>query len=827
MSKNKLKNIKVEETKDTIPSFLKSNYIIYAVLFMIMALSFYFRGIVPWEATFANGITVFATDDAVYHMRLAENLIANFPHRLTYDAFTLYPYGSVLSWGIFYDLIIGMFALIFGINNLNMIGALIPAIMGALIVIPVYFIGTELLNKKAGLCGAFIITVLPGAFFQRSLLGFTDHHVAETLLTTFFMMFFILAFNRAVKDISIKEFMASPIFYITKTPLKHAALSGIFLGLYILTWTTGLLFGGIVAIFIVLQIFINYIKNKSNSPLILITTLVFGISSLMIIPFVEMQNGFAVVFYSPAHILSLMAIIIVSLYLNFISIKMKKTESSVFKFIGISIVSFVGIFILIQILIPSFFFSTFGSLNVLFGEKTGGGLTIGEAAPTTMSVINSIFGLNTTFAFLAIILLTVVYFSTVKNEKILIVIIWYIFILVLLFAQNRWAYYFAANIAIMSGFLCGYVLDYVGKWKNIKSLNAWNITSLVVVIFFIGFYPTDSSPYTVASQIGVNGVVSGGFYEWYESMTWMRNNTPDTGLDYYGTYERPESGKPYPYPDTAYGVMSWWDYGHVITYWAHRIPNSNPFQSGIGGTSSHVAGASTFLIAPTEEEANTVLEKLGVNGKSGAKYVVSSAYMAYAIQPVFAEWDGTNTDYFQQVRTSQGTQILPSGKFYNTMESKLHIFDTNGLKYYRLIHESAPNPYVSGGAQEIGYKEIYNGLINKNNPIPMENSGFVKIFEVVKGANIVGTIPPNTLITVENDIVTNINRTIHYKQTTTSDANGYFTLTVPYSTLGAIEGETQFDTKMAGKYKLTFDDKYASFDINEQDVLDGKTLNIG
>jgi asparagine N-glycosylation enzyme membrane subunit Stt3 len=23
-----------------------------------------------------------------------------------------------------------------------------------------------------------------------------------------------------------------------------------------------------------------------------------------------------------------------------------------------------------------------------------------------------------------------------------------------------------------------------------------------------------------------------------------------------------------------YGVMSWWDYGHIITYWGHRIPNA-------------------------------------------------------------------------------------------------------------------------------------------------------------------------------------------------------------------------------------------------------------
>ncbi len=81
--------------------------------------------------------------------------------------------------------------------------------------------------------------------------------------------------------------------------------------------------------------------------------------------------------------------------------------------------------------------------------------------------------------------------------------------------------------------------------------------------------------------------------------------------------------------------MSWWDYGHIITYWGHRIPNANPFQAGIGGGANHAPGASTFLIAPTEDEANKVLEDLGINGQPGARYVVSNSYMAYAILTIF------------------------------------------------------------------------------------------------------------------------------------------------------------------------------------------------
>ena len=64
--------------------------------------------------------------------------------------------------------------------------------------------------------------------------------------------------------------------------------------------------------------------------------------------------------------------------------------------------------------------------------------------------------------------------------------------------------------------------------------------------------------------------------DWRESLEWMGNNTPETGVNYTTIYN-PET---FQYPPEAYGVMSWWDYGHMITYIAKRIPNANPFQAG-------------------------------------------------------------------------------------------------------------------------------------------------------------------------------------------------------------------------------------------------------
>jgi dolichyl-diphosphooligosaccharide--protein glycosyltransferase len=164
-------------------------------------------------------------------------------------------------------------------------------------------------------------------------------------------------------------------------------------------------------------------------------------------------------------------------------------------------------------------------------------------------------------------------------------------------------------------------------------------------------------------------------------------------------------------------------------------------------------------------------------------------------------------------------QTVPSMKYYENMETKLHIFDGNGLKRYRLVHESQRNPY----GDEQWYKYIYNVLHGGN--IPLENSGLVKVFEFVKGANITGRAPPDSTVTLTSTIKTNIGRTIQYSQTTTS-SNGTYTFTVPYSTLGAIPGETQFDTMPAEPYIITAGSISKQIDISEEDVLEGNSVTI-
>jgi len=72
--------------------------------------------------------------------------------------------------------------------------------------------------------------------------------------------------------------------------------------------------------------------------------------------------------------------------------------------------------------------------------------------------------------------------------------------------------------------------------------------------------------------------------------------------------------------------------------------------------------------------------------------------------------------------------------------------------------------------------------------------------------------------------MTNRNRTFIYRQSSVS--NGQFTLVVPYSTEGPIEGGTKFDTKPKGAYQLVIGSKAYEVRVPEEMVTTGGVIKI-
>lgn len=855
----KIKNIKKREIpvpEETPAGACRANIITGLIIAFFVGVSFYIRAIIPYERIsqlMPEGLS-FAMDDAVFHMRLVENTIANFPNRIFYDAFTQFPYGNQLHWGALFEQTIAAISIVAGWIfdggapsqlTVNTVGTFYPAVLGALVVIPAYYIAKELAGRKAGIIAAALTALLPGQFLSRSVLGFTDNHIAEVLFLTIAVMYFILALKKSESltfdDIKNKNYSA------IRSGLINAVMSGFFLGIYLLNWTAGVFFIVVFGIFIGLQFVIDHLKSKRTEYLLIISIPIFIIPTLLVSPYIEIRNGFDSAYYSLLHIsVPLIGLMIVTAF-YVLSKEMNLAKHKPASYLAV-IVLVLGIgILLLRFLLPDLYASTLGNLAIMFSARTGGQATVAEAQTMTTTTALAYFGINYYLSFIGLAIIGYIVLRKQKPEYTL-VAVWSIFILLISLAQVRFSYYYAVNIAVLTAVVAATCLDYMG-WKgfNLNSIQS-TISGLkpfpiiVLLLFAVAtiFYPQDSSILKISTSATRSGALTAGYFEWYDALKWMRNNTPDPGLDYYGVYKRPTRGEKYPYPSSAYGVMSWWDYGHVITYWGHRIPNANPFQAGIGGGDEHSPGASTFLTAQTEEEGNKILDELG------SRYVVTDGFMAYGIQEIFARWNKQNDiadkgfsgtapfqpkDYYlTAIRTNNGVQQVPGLKVFTSMTGKLHILDTDGLQRYRLIHETAPSPAtlnakVGAGTQlEEQYKAIYN-IMYGHNVLP-QATGYVKIFEYVYGANIYGTAPMNSTIDIKLNLKTNRGREFNYTQKTKSDSYGMFKMVVPYSTIKNINLTTNFDTKPTGKYVISVNGKSKELDITESQIMVGGSMSI-
>jgi len=151
-----------------------------AILVLCFGLAFFLRVYFPYDKIFVGEWIKFAGVDAYFQMRLVDSIVHNFPHLTDFDPYFTYPGGGVTSTIYLFNRFLAGIIWVIGLGSptqhtIDVVGAYFPAVLGALTVIPVYFIGKELFGRWAGLLSAGLIAIMPGEFLGRSVLGFTDH----------------------------------------------------------------------------------------------------------------------------------------------------------------------------------------------------------------------------------------------------------------------------------------------------------------------------------------------------------------------------------------------------------------------------------------------------------------------------------------------------------------------------------------------------------------------------------------------------------------------------------------------------------------------------
>ena len=863
----------------------------YVGILLALFVSFYLRAIIPLKNVFIDGTVRFASDgDAWYHMMLATGTVFNLK-RLWFDPMTNFPHGLIVTYGPFNDWSMAIISLIVGLGHpsthtIDIVGAFLPAILGALVVVPVYFIGRKIGGRSCGLVSAFLMAVLPGGVLYRTTLGFTKDDAAELLLSTLTMMFFMMAVMSG-RDLSFGSIREN--WPTLRRPLIYALLAGVSLGLYLDTWPNGFLFEGILIGFVVFQSIIDHLKGRDVAYLSVPCAITFAIAMLMVLPFVKLYSGFTYYEYSLFQPTILILGIFFVLLILFASNFLRGCNRCFFPAAVIGIIV-LGFLVLLASL-PQFMGTLVYGLSI-FLPKTGGAATVAEVSPLLYPEgqfsLGMVYGefpglgiISPFFLALAALVLLLFRYRKDQNPANILMVVWSLTMLLLALAQNRFSEYYAVNVTLLNGCLAAFVLHIAGFGNlRIKSeeakVSAKSITSnikiaaVVLAIILVLIYPS------LSLSIETAGIDSGLEPDWVTSTSWLQNNTPSPGLDLYKIYDFPPKGKTYSYPPEAYGVMSWWDYGDFIEAIGHRMPNSNPFQQGIGSLSKGTPGSSPFFISESEDQAEKVLSNIDKNRSAylNSRYVMIDVEMATGKFPAMAAWSLVPASkYISGVYQAQSDQLVPAQvwreSFYKTMTARLYFYDgcetsadgAEAIAYNSMQlpdGEKVPvltkSPKISQNYSELedfvnlsrsqGDNAEIIGLSPESSAVPLEalkhyrlvhesettatDSGqkYVKIFENVPGAVIKGKAPAGTKATIAVPITTNQNRNFIYSQSNVTGSDGQFMLVVPYSTEGPIEGGTKFDTKPIRNYQLVVGSKTDEVRVPEEMVMAGGVIKI-
>ena len=674
------------------------------IVALFFGVALYLRAVLPYDQVFVGDWIKFTGVDASFFMRNVDNLVQNFPHLNSFDPYILYPEGGGTGLRNFFVYFIAGITWLVGLGSpsqhtVDIVGVYLPAVLGALTVIPVYFIGKALFNRWAGVIAAGLVAIFPGEFLGRSLLGFTDYHVAEVLFTTIAMLFLILAVKSAAQSGMALKHVESWDWGTISKPFIYSLLAGIFLGIYFLTWMGALLFVFIIFVYLIIQFIIDHLKSRSTDYLCFVSAITFLIALLMFLPASPDKMS----------LVSLIIAILVPIALAGLSrLIADRGIKPVFYpvvILGLGLAS-LAIFYIVS---PSLLHTMVVRLSILTWQTE---TTVLEMHPLLFPGNNFslevAWGNFTTSTFLSLIALGILIYSIVKRgetDKTLF-IIWSLVMLAATLSMRRFAYYFVVNAALLTGYVSWLLLEFCGfrekkaepeealietkkkkAWKKERQrdssrsrANPVNMALGVIIVLFLVFYPNIGpmpkiGSWPAGTKLAIETASHPSFAPsdaWCESLSWMKDNTPEPFGDpdfYYALYEPPPPGESYDYPKTAYGVTSWWDYGYWITRIGRRIPTSSP---GRGHK-----GEARFFAAQDEASANDIMDK-----KWGSKYVIVDHELSTPFRKfhAVATLSRSSSDkfydvYYQPKDSMLEPVLLFYPEYYRSLAIRLYNFD--------------------------------------------------------------------------------------------------------------------------------------------------------
>jgi len=581
----------------------------------------------------------------------------DFPHIPAFDYFMNFPDGAKPPWPPLYDLLIAAVAWTAGLGLpsqrlVETVAAVMPPVLGALTVLPVFFFSRRLFDERIALWGAFFFSLVPG-HIQYTFVGRPDHHAIEPLVLMIFSLMVIISLETRSRG---------------RHPRLMPVLGGVVLAAGILVWTGSIIYLAVI-LFALMPLVVMHCRRGENpaAPFrsLLLTSLTAALLLSLYLVITNTWSPYSYIDLSGFHAFLLYAAALFAAVLWYASQVMHKKELS-WAYLPAAIISVVvSLLVLTYVLFPAMLQPLADGVFTQIGKSAEWRKSIVESRPlfSVLTVRGYEFSIGNAVnrAGWAVLLmppaLVLLFLKRNRNAMLVFFAFWSIPFLVLALNQMRYLYYAAVPIGLLTA------------WLMVQAVEVNVLRKYTVVIplaFTALFYPTfDNALYNFRESGGGSTLNPNGM-DAIRTMLWIRDNTPPP-IDPASPAKKPD-----------YGIMSTWGFGHEISYISQRPVVSNNFGDVLKGRG--FPDSMRFYTSTSVEESYAILTD------HDARYVFLAA-----------------TDYYSAMAAKMSGKKMPgyfneawsptSKAFREIVVFRLYFLDGADIGRLRLVYESG-QPYL-------------------------------------------------------------------------------------------------------------------------------------
>ena len=606
-----------------------------AVLVLAVLVAFAVRVIPSYHAVMTSSGVNFQDTDSWYHMRVVHNIASHFPHQSGFDPYAAFP-PRQNAYTDPWDLAIAGVAWLLALGTpsegfIDQVGAWLPAVLGALLPIPLFFLARRLFADDAARWTAVAAAVLPGSLLWSTHLGVPDHHVAECLLSVCALVLLCTAVENTGRN-----------------RLWRLAAAGVLFGIYLCVRPAG--------IFVPATLALAALLEPVLAPFVTAILVIAGTVFLS-------SSGSLWASFTWLTLAGCLAVCLVSWALG--ALWRKRGWPRVLRVPAVAIAAGIAIGIVAG-LEPAVFRALVARVSMYLpgSQSAAQNYSVAELMPVWSVPPGGLSGVFESLGGVwlpALPVLLCAFYAIWRSPRPVLVLcsVWGLVMTAAGVLQLRMWVYGGPALIVAAGLGCAWLMANLPRFRTALS---------VLTAAFLLALSISHGARLIQNDGGPNS-------DWRLTMKWLRRNTPEPLGDanaWLGLWPALRPGQQFAYPPSAYGVLTWWDYGDWVNAIGHRMPSTN-------GTQDNADIVAAFLTSTSPEAAQPLLSRLS------ARYAVLNSEVTLNLWNIVVQVSNRNAGQFQRIVF----QVTPDGNrfpmkiylpdYYRAMAVRMYNFDGRSI----------------------------------------------------------------------------------------------------------------------------------------------------